>query len=201
PLPGGRLTVLDGDGKTYAFVTSARQFDLSLPLGGNPVYGCIVGNFDKDITSNAPEQIEVFGITAEGAVQGFNIPIRGNGKTAWSAPYGGQDRMATASSPAKPSSIRTVTAVDTMFVWPNPVKGSSANLKYKLSKGMDKVSIKIFDAAGTIVFSKSGLPTTALWNQIPLSLNRVAPGFYSLKLEAESGGNKVVRFANFGLVR
>jgi hypothetical protein len=203
PLPGGRLAVIDNDGKTYAFVSSARQFDLSLPLGGEPVYGCVVGNFDIDIDSvgNIPEHLEVFAYTEDGALQGFNIPIRGRGKIAWSTPFGGQEHNSVALDPDKPSAVRSAVAIDTLFVWPNPVRGSNANLRYKLSKGMDKVSIKVFNAAGSIVYDKSNLPSQPLWNQIQLSFNKLAPGFYSLKLEIESSGKKAVRFANFGLIK
>ncbi len=200
-LPGGRLVVIDNDGKTKAFVTSARQLDLSLPLGGTPVNNCIIANIDKDASPSIPEHIEIFALTKEGAIHGFNIPQHGNGKIAWATTYGNMQRQSFALEPDASLPTKTSVSIDTAFVFPNPVKGNNCYLRYKLSQEMKKVSIKIINAGGNIVYSQPSLPASSLWNQHQLTLKTLAPGFYTIRIEAASATGKTVRFANFGLVK
>ncbi|MFH0921289.1 MAG: hypothetical protein V1913_13130 [Fibrobacterota bacterium] len=200
PAPNGNLLVLDNDAQVYDFAPGARVAGLSLPFGGASGFSCVAANLDKDSSAGVPEHLEVFTENAEGWLACFNVALGGPENTVWATNGGSLAR--TFAYPAALPALRglaTGMAVDTLFTYPNPVKGPVVTVKYRLSNSASRVRCKLFNAAGDKVLEKSGWPSGALWNHASLDVGRLAPGLYTLKLEAESAGKTVFRFTKVGV--
>jgi hypothetical protein len=202
PAPNGNLMILDGDARAFEFTAGAKVMDRKLSFGGLPGPSCLVKNIDTDSAAGVSEHIEIFVQNTEGWVSGFNIRLSGRESTAWSTEGGGLSRTFVYAGPLLPySEDAGDIGIDTLFTYPNPTRTGNLVVKYKLSKSARKVRLKLFNAAGDLVMKKDNLPGSALWSHYPVSLKKIAPGMYMLKLEAQARGGSAFKFTKVGILK
>jgi hypothetical protein len=203
PLPDGNIIILDNNGQYYEFTAGARMMHRALSFGGDPGLSCVVKNIDTDARPGVPEHIEIFTQNRQGSVSCFNVPMSGTvEKTAWQTEGGSLARAFFYAGPAVAfrESARPL-SVDTLFTFPNPTRVSALTARYRLSVGADRVALKLYNSTGDRLLEKEGLPGNALWNQFALNIRSLAPGMYSLKIEAEKNGARAVKFTKVGIIK
>ena len=164
---------------------------------------CIVKNIDHDTAREIPEHIEIFSINKEGYLSGFNVPLSGSEKTAWETDGGRLGRTNFYSGPSVNfRENRGSVAIDTFFTYPNPVRGNnSITAKYILSGSADKVSLKLYNSAGDRLIEKNNLTGNEHLNQAVIDIGKIAPGMYTLKIEAIKSGKSFVKFTKVGIIK
>ena len=93
-------------------------------------------------------------------------------------------------------------AVSRLFAMPNPAKGESVTLHYKLSERVDRVRVEIYDLAGRLVYSASPAAYASSDNWHTVQLRAFSPGVYLCSVEATQGNGRSERvFAKLAVLR
>jgi hypothetical protein len=104
----------------------------------------------------------------------------------------------TLSVPAAPPA-GTITE---LFSMPNPAKRKQVTLHYRLSEGVDRVSIEIYDLSGRVVHSASPFAFPASDNNYTVELGAFASGIYLWCVEAGlSNGASESACSKFAVVK
>jgi hypothetical protein len=91
-----------------------------------------------------------------------------------------------------------------VYVYPNPSRGGTSRVHYRLDAAATSVSIRVYDASGSLV---ADLPATAadllgssehavVWDH-----RSISSGIYLCRVEVHSGGRSEVRFTNLAILR
>lgn len=84
-------------------------------------------------------------------------------------------------------------------MYPNPTKGE---IKLRFStQAAKKYSFMVFDQSKTLKYSSPEYKAKTGVNEIDLSFDFLAPGFYKLILKITDGEKTVYRNFNFGVIR
>lgn len=87
-----------------------------------------------------------------------------------------------------------------LYVWPNPVEGTTAYLRYTLSEEVDEIEITIFDIAGDKKDTFNGDTFTGI-NEKSFDVGFLAAGVYLLRIEARDSGNTTVKFVKMAVIK
>ncbi|MBN2364218.1 VCBS repeat-containing protein [candidate division WOR-3 bacterium] len=87
-----------------------------------------------------------------------------------------------------------------LYVWPNPVEGSVAYLRYTLSSEVDHVEVTVFDIAGDKKLSFVAGTFYGV-NETSFDVGQLAPGVYLLRVELKHGQNSNVRFVKMAVIK
>lgn len=123
-------------------------------------------------------------------------PIQG--KSYWSGEFGNAMNTSFVSAPSSSNQITEFFPADKAYNWPNPVYGSSTNIRYYTSEDAD-VNIKIVDLAGELVAELNGHANGGFDNEIIWDVSKVQSGIYFARLEVKgvsgNSANKVIKIA------
>lgn len=127
----------------------------------------------------------------------WNIaPIQG--KTFWSGEYGDAINSSFASAPSSSQQVTDFFPVHKAYNWPNPVYGSSTNIRYYVSEDSD-VKIKIVDLAGELVAELNGKARGGFDNETVWDVSKIQSGVYYAYLEVKgssgNSANKIIKIA------
>ncbi len=95
---------------------------------------------------------------------------------------------------------RALAPLSKFYIYPNPVSQSPAVIRYELGRDADRVDIKVFNVAGDLIAELKGKTGRGAQDN-RLSLQGIASGLYICRIEVEEGGEKVVRFKKFAVVK
>jgi hypothetical protein len=89
----------------------------------------------------------------------------------------------------RPSVVQTGDCLpkEKVYNWPNPVYGSSTNIRYFLNGEATAVKIKILDLSGELVTSLTGTSNNGFENEVTWDVSSVQSGIYIGVIELEGG--------------
>jgi hypothetical protein len=102
-------------------------------------------------------------------------------------------------STAQPISTEFFPA-DRAYNWPNPVYGSSTQIRYFLKTNAD-VNVKILDLAGDKVAEFAGPGVGGIDNEVSWDVSNVQSGVYIARIEANGFGEHGVAFVKIAVVK
>ncbi len=120
------------------------------------------------------------------------------GKSFWSGEFG--DPLNSSFVPASSSSqIQTeFFPIDKCYNWPNPVYGTSTNIRYYLSENAS-VTIKIFDLSGELVAEMNARAFGGTDNETVWDVSKIQSGIYYANVTINGDGgktaNKIIKIA------
>ena len=199
---GGLLMAFGSNGKalTNGFPLSAGSFE----------YGETVAPMSflaaKTIDSLSGLQVYAF---QRSSVSGFRLAKASTSREtlarSWNFPGAGNGRtnFFDAANLPEPSVSDSVESIEEFFVYPNPVRGGIANVRYSLGMNAKSVKIEIYDIAGLCVFSKKIDGANKGANQLSnLDISRLGSDVYTVRLEVKfDSGKKKRKFYRIGVVR
>ncbi|NJD22326.1 MAG: T9SS type A sorting domain-containing protein [Melioribacter sp.] len=127
----------------------------------------------------------------------WNIaPIQG--KTFWSGEFGSALNSSFVSAPSLTQQVTDFFPLSKAYNWPNPVYGSSTNIRYYVSEDSD-VRIKIVDLAGELVAELNNKARGGFDNETVWDVSKIQSGVYYAYLEVTGSNgnlaNKIIKIA------
>lgn len=196
-------------GLLMAFQSNGKQLTGNFPLSaGSFEYGETVApmSFFVSRTIDSLSGLQVYAFQRS-SVSGFRLPNSSTEASArsWNVP--GSDNGRTgffdASRLAEPAASDSTESIDEFFVYPNPVRGGKANVRYALGMNAKSVTIEFFDIAGLCVFSRKFEGANKGRNQIDqLDISQLGSDVYTVRLRVKfDSGKKRQKFYRVGVVR
>ena len=123
-------------------------------------------------------------------------PIQG--KSYWSGEYGDAKNSSFVSAPSLTQQVTDFFPVNKAYNWPNPVYGSSTNIRYYVSEDSD-VKIKIVDLAGELVAELNNKARGGFDNETVWDVSKIQSGVYYAYIEVKgssgNSANKIIKIA------
>ncbi len=198
-------------GMLLAFQSNGKKLSNGFPIAaGNFEYGETVSPMsffvEKTLDSLSGPQVYAF---QRNSVSGFHLAKSSatalSSAKAWHVPGNGNSRTNyfDASKLPEPRVADSVESIGEFFIYPNPVRGGKANLRYSLGMNAKSVTLEFYDITGLCVFSQK-LGTAAKGaNQFDnLDLSRLGSDVYTARLRVKfTSGKKKEKFYRVGVVR
>lgn len=102
--------------------------------------------------------------------------------------------------PQKKVVLQDLISKKSFYIYPNPIVGSEATIRYMLGEGIDGVSLKIFNVAGDKLKEFSGKKKQG-YNDNEVNLWDIAPGVYICQVVVEKGKKRVHYNKKFAIVK
>ena len=130
----------------------------------------------------------------------WNIaPIQG--KTFWSGEFGSALNSSFVSSPLTSEQTAEFFPVNKAYNWPNPVYGSSTNIRYYVSEDSD-VKIKIVDLAGELVAELNAKANGGIDNETVWDVTKIQSGVYYAYIEVKGvSGNSASKIIKIAVIK
>jgi hypothetical protein len=171
-------------------------------LDGFPVQFAPVGRTFLAAFPSPAANIGIVGMTTTGVLQ--SVEINNSYSAAdfhWSQYL--RDSRHSSTDPLIPVFVTPSTAYlpsDRVYNWPNPVRGSSTNIRYYTPEDAS-ISIKIFDLAGMKITelhsqAKAGIDGEVVWD-----VSDVQSGVYLARIEATGGSGSHVAVIKIAIVK
>ncbi len=199
---GGMLMAFNSKGKaiTDGFPIAAGNFEY-----GETVYP-MAFFVDRTIDSLKTPQVYAF---QRHSVTGYNLVKASTESTvmarSWNVPGAGYDRLDyfDASKLPAPAVSDSVESIEEFFVYPNPVRGGVANVRYTLGMNAKSATLEFYDITGLCVFSKKLGAANKGKNQTDhLDISRLGSDVYTVRLKVKFiSGKKKEKFYRVGVVR
>ena len=199
---GGMLMAFNSKGKavTDGFPISAGNFEY-----GETVYPM---SFFVDTTIDSLQTPQVYAFQRHSA-SGYNLAKASTGSDvmarSWNIPGAGYTRLNffDATKLSDPAASDSVESIDEFFVYPNPVRGGVANVRYTLGMDAKSATIEFYDITGLCVFSKKLGAANKGANQTDhLDVSRLGSDVYTVRLQVKfTSGKKKEKFYRVGVVR
>lgn len=120
------------------------------------------------------------------------------GKSYWSGEYGDAINSSFVAVPSSSQQVTDFFPVNKAYNWPNPVYGSSTNIRYYVSEDSD-VKIKIVDLAGELVAELNSKARGGFDNETVWDVSKIQSGIYYAYLEVKgssgNSANKIIKIA------
>jgi len=120
------------------------------------------------------------------------------GKSYWNGEYGDAVNSSFVDVPSFSQQVTDFFPVNKAYNWPNPVYGSSTNIRYYVSEDSD-VKIKIIDLAGELVAELNDKARGGFDNETVWDVTKIQSGVYYAYLEvkgsAGNSANKIIKIA------
>jgi len=88
-----------------------------------------------------------------------------------------------------------------VFCYPNPVEYGFTHIRYKLTKKVDQVTVRIYDIAGDLVEELRTPGTSIGENEVTWDISNIQSGPYIARVEAQSGAETDVEFIKIAVVK
>jgi M6 family metalloprotease-like protein len=102
--------------------------------------------------------------------------------------------------PVDVETIHKTISEKNFYIYPNPVIGSKATIRYKLSRDIEKVTLKIFNIAGDMIKELNGSKNEG-YNDNQINLWDIAPGIYICQIIVEKNNKRTVFNKKFAIVK
>ena len=199
---GGMLMALNSKGKavTDGFPISAGNFEY-----GETVYP-MTFFVDKTMDSLSTPQVYAF---QRHSASGYNLAKASTNSDvmarSWSIPGAGYERsnFFDASKLPEPVASDSVESIEEFFVYPNPVRGGVANVRYTLGMNAKSTTLEFYDITGLCVFSKKlGAASKGANQADQLDISRLGSDVYTARLKVKfTSGKKKEKLYRVGVVR
>ena len=199
---GGMLMAFNSKGKavTDGFPISAGNFEY-----GETVYP-MTFFVDKTMDSLSTPQVYAF---QRHSASGYNLAKASTDSDvmarSWSIPGAGYERsnFFDASKLPEPVASDSVESIEEFFVYPNPVRGGVANVRYTLGMNAKSTTLEFYDITGLCVFSKKlGAASKGANQADQLDISRLGSDVYTARLKVKfTSGKKKEKLYRVGVVR
>ncbi len=154
------------------------------------------------VISSETAMPHLFIADANGRLQGFKLWENDDLRNTWLMPGGNAQRsFSLAASQSYQSREQHVMPTNRVFCYPNPTYDGQTYIRYTLNRGVDKVSIRIFDIAGEWVADLTDTPAGAGDHEVVWNVANVQSGSYLARVEAEYGSDSVIEFIKIAVVK
>ncbi len=120
------------------------------------------------------------------------------GKSYWSGEYGDAVNSSFVAASSLSQQVTDFFPVNKAYNWPNPVYGSSTNIRYYVSEDSD-VKIKIVDLAGELVAELNNKARGGFDNETVWDVSKIQSGIYYAYIEVKgssgNSANKIIKIA------
>ncbi|MEK6553482.1 MAG: hypothetical protein AABZ54_08555, partial [Bacteroidota bacterium] len=120
------------------------------------------------------------------------------GKSYWSGEYGDAINSSFVAAPSLSQQVTDFFPVNKAYNWPNPVYGSSTNIRYYVSEDSD-VKIKIIDLAEELVAELNNKARGGFDNETVWDVSKIQSGVYYAYIEVKgssgNSANKIIKIA------
>jgi hypothetical protein len=190
------ILVSESTGDVMAYDRTGRAVD-GFPIQFAPMGRTFVASFPSS-TAN----IGIVGTTASGILQAIEISRPYSGKNfAWSQYL--RDSRHSSSDPLVPVMVTPSTVFlpsDRVYNWPNPVRGSTTNIRYYTPEDA-AISIKIFDLAGMKITELQGQSKAGIDGEVTWDVSGIQSGVYLARIEATGGSGSHVAVIKIAIVK
>ncbi|HYJ31901.1 MAG TPA: M6 family metalloprotease domain-containing protein [Candidatus Binatia bacterium] len=192
-LPDGRRLAFRGDGSPIGGFAELGSTGISAPP--------ILADLDGD---GPAEWVETFDASSQAQID-VKIPVLPipAASIGWGQYRLGPTRNAVVDAVTGGPSAGTQ-GLSEVYVYPNPSRDGTSRVHYRLEAAATSVSIRIYDASGSLVADLStgaGDRLGSSEHSVAWNNGSIASGIYVCRVEVQSGGRTEVRFANLAIVR
>jgi hypothetical protein len=183
-------------GEVTAYDRSGRAVD------GFPIQCAPVGQTSLAAFPSSAGNIGIVGMTASGVLEAFEINKPFTPQTfAWSQ-YLRDARHSSCDPVYGQASIPPTGYLpsDRVYNWPNPVRGSSTQIRYYTPEDAS-ISIKIFDLAGLKITELQGQSKAGLDGELTWDVTGIQSGVYLARVEATGGTGSHVAVIKIAVVK
>lgn len=124
---------------------------------------------------------------------------------SWTIPGGSNARLNyfDASLLPEPENVKATESISEFFVYPNPVRGGTAHVRFTLGMNAKSATLELFDITGLCVYSKKLGPANQGANQVSnLDLSKLGSDVYTARLQVKFvSGKKKQKFYRVGVVK
>ncbi len=198
-------------GMLLAFLSNGKKFTDGFPISAGAFeYGEVVRPMSffvaKTVDSLPGPQVYAF---QRNSVSGYHLAKSAQGAVAsakaWSVPGNGNARtnFFDASRLSEPAASDSVESIGEFFVYPNPVRGGKANVRFELGMNAKSATLEFYDITGLCVFSQKLGGANKGNNQVDnLDVSRLGSDVYTARLRVKfTSGKKKEKFYRVGVVR
>ncbi len=170
------------DGRIFAVDGGTGKVIDGFPLSVGSSLSCVPVIFEDN------GYLSMASVTADNNFYAWIIGATA-GKQFWSSANGNNFNSSFLDAASQKNYISDFFPLNRAYNYPNPVYGNSTNIRYYVSED-SKISIKIFDIAGSFVdelndFASGGLDHETVWN-----VGKVQSGIYLARIQATSASGK-----------
>ncbi len=199
---------VDGDGSTDILALTA---DGTLSawnnhgklLTGFSVVAASPGYASMAAMKDSAGQLAVFTATRSGYTQALSLEHSYNAaKLYWAQQFGNSLLSSTDSTvlATLPPQTTEFFPKSRTYNWPNPVYGSSTQIRYYVSENA-AVNIKIFDLAGSKITELNGSAVAGMDNELTWNVSNIQSGIYLARVEAKSASQSAVTIVKIAIVK
>ncbi len=178
-------------------VTPAGRNQSGYPLnaGGELHTSPVMLDLDRD------GDIELLVAGQDQQLYGWSLPlaVKNDNWAQWGANSSRTFYLAGRSSAVQPA--QDMMPVKKAFCYPNPTQGQSTNIRYTLTRNVDRVSIRIFDMTGELVQELASPATTVGDHDMPWSIASIQSGVYIARVQAQAGDSSAEAFIKIAVVK
>jgi len=102
--------------------------------------------------------------------------------------------------PSKTEILQQLISKKSFYVYPNPIIGNKATIRYELGNAIDNVTLRIFNISGDKLREFSGKNQQG-YNDNEVNLWDIAPGVYVCQVSVRKGTEKIVYNKKFAIVK
>ena len=190
------ILVAMSSGDIIAYDRTGRVVD------GFPVQFAPVGRTFLAAFPSSAANIGIVGVTTSGVLQAIEINKPFSTQNfPWSQYL--RDARHSSTEPLIPVTVTPSTAYlpsDRVYNWPNPVRGSSTQIRYYTPEDAS-ISIKIFDLAGMKIAELQGQSRAGLDGEVTWDVSGIQSGVYLARIEATGGSGSHVAVIKIAIVK
>ena len=191
-LADGKLVANDNNGKVldgYPFTA-----------GNGGVVTPLIFNWEPD---NSSENAKCALIDADGYLYIWDLDLSVDKENSWS--QFGSDKynrfLMTDQDFTYQTSESQLLPKDKVYCYPNPASEGYSNIRYRLTRAVSAVEIRIYDIAGELVTELTGTGTTPGDHEVRWDLNGIQSGPYLARVQVSDGSETAVEFIKIAVIK
>jgi hypothetical protein len=205
------ILVGTNSGLLMAFTNKGKQLTTGFPLSAGSMEYASSYYPMSIFVSNTIDSLkgpELYALHRDG-LQGFRIPSASNeagaAVYAWSLPGNGNARTNyfDASLLGDPTETGASASIGEFFLYPNPIRGGKANVRFSLGMAAKSAVLEFFDITGLCVYSKKLESPNQGSNQVDaMDISALGSDVYSVRLKVTFiSGKQKQKFYRVGVIR